>query len=92
MSEKVNTSKLAMDVIDTVWERIDPDVAGDEAVEWFVENVENVVLALICQYEGHSIVNDQCGIPSHRYCERCNNRVGTLGLTEELGRREPVGA
>lgn len=35
---------------------------------------EDEMSDLICKHKGHCFVPDQCGIPSHDYCERCGKR------------------
>ena len=42
---------------------------------------EDKFKALICEYEGHDIGSDQCGIPEHDYCYKC----GELKTTIEMG-------
>lgn len=67
--EPVNTRQLLQAVTDDVWDVYDVD---DEAkATWFIAHVEEPVRALICQHDGHVVVNDQCMIPEHRYCVVC---------------------
>jgi peptide methionine sulfoxide reductase MsrB len=35
------------------------------------DRVETAVRAVFCDHYGHEIEDDQCGIPSHRYCVYC---------------------
>jgi hypothetical protein len=69
--EPLNDSRrLRFAVTDYVWDHF--DINDDANVEWFVEHIERPLLALICHYEGHVVVNDQCNKPEHRYCAVCN--------------------
>jgi hypothetical protein len=69
MSEPVDTQKLWITVVDTMYEHM-----PDDQMDWFEEHVELPVRALICEKEGHKVVDDQCGRPDHRYCLVCSVR------------------
>ena len=44
------------------------------------EKAQEVLFDAICAAVGsHDIEDDQCGIPAHRYCVRCNRRESALG-------------
>jgi hypothetical protein len=56
----------------------DPSYASDGSDDALLEEIEEAVYAILCRAYGHDIVDDQCGIPAHRYCVYCNKRVGDL--------------
>ncbi len=44
----------------------------DDHWQWKVrQKVEDVFLFIECKILGHKVVDDQCGIPAHRYCVIC---------------------
>ena len=44
------------------------------------ERAQEALFDAICAAVGsHDIENDQCGMPAHRYCVRCNRRESALG-------------
>ncbi len=52
-----------------------PDDGSDDDL---LEEVEAAVYAIFCRRYGHEIIDDQCGIPAHRYCVYCNRRATDL--------------
>jgi len=36
-----------------------------------LDEIEASVSAILCQRYGHEIIDDQCGIPEHRFCVYC---------------------
>jgi hypothetical protein len=42
--------------------------------DWLHSLVEEAVNNIFCNAFGHEIVDDQCMIPSHRYCIYCGRR------------------
>ena len=46
------------------------------------EQLEYVDLfaSLVCEYLGHDVIPDQCGIPEHDYCTMCHERIGELRM------------
>ncbi len=48
------------------------------------EKAQEALFDAVCAAIGsHDIENDQCGIPEHRYCVRCNRRESALATTTE---------
>lgn len=47
--------------------------------------VADAVKGLLCERYGHEVIDDQCGIPSHRYCVYCNRGMPDM----PVGRVEP---
>lgn len=50
----------------------------DGSADALLDEVEHAVLAIFCNAYGHEIVDDQCMIPSHRYCVYCGRRAADL--------------
>jgi tRNA uridine 5-carbamoylmethylation protein Kti12 len=46
--------------------------------DWLHSLIEDAVNNVLCNAYGHSIVDDQCMIPSHRYCVYCGQRASVL--------------
>ena len=46
------------------------DGSGDD----LLEEIEQAVYGILCRTYGHEIIDDQCGIPAHRFCIYCNRR------------------
>ena len=46
--------------------------------DWLQSLIQDAVNNVFCNAYGHSIVDDQCMIPSHRYCEYCGQRASVL--------------
>ena len=54
----------------------------DEKYEWpedgsadvTIDLIEDAVNNILCRTFGHEIIDDQCEIPSHRYCVWCRKR------------------
>lgn len=57
-------------VIDEVIGRDDFPMDGSEDDDH--DRIESAVLDTMCAIYGHEIIDDQCGIPEHRYCAYCN--------------------
>jgi hypothetical protein len=74
MSEPVDTRELWLDVVDRMYDVLGLENLTDEQTNWLVDHIEVPVRALVCQLEGHKVVDDQCGIPEHRYCLICGDR------------------
>ena len=53
--------------------------------EQLADEIEVAIKDLLCKRYGHSVVDDQCGIPSHRYCEWCNKSMPDM----PIGRVKP---
>lgn len=57
---------------DGIADRFDPDYeAAEEHWDWYQENIEKPIAALLCHVYGHEPVQDQCGIPEHDHCVWC---------------------
>lgn len=68
----VDTRQLLWDVTDNIYDRLG-GISGmdDDLLNWLIEHIEEPVQRLICQAQGHVIVDDQCDRPEHRYCVTC---------------------
>lgn len=44
----------------------------DGSADDLIDEVEAAVNAIFCRVYGHYIIDDQCGIPSHRFCAYCH--------------------
>lgn len=51
--------------------------------------IEQAMQAAMCTEWGHEIVFDQCGLPDHRYCVWCGDRIGKLVRTDKDTCEEP---
>lgn len=40
--------------------------------DWFIDFMGRLAPHLLCIF-GHDIVDDQCGLPEHRYCWKCQS-------------------
>lgn len=49
---------------------------GDDPPEF--DAIERAVLDTLCAEFGHEVIDDQYGIPEHRYCIYCNQRESVL--------------
>lgn len=60
-------------VTDFVWDKVADDghELSDEFWDWFVDNIEQPVLELICEVDGHDPGPDQCNKPEHDHCGIC---------------------
>lgn len=54
---------------------------GDDPPEF--DDIEHAVLDALCAAFDHEIVDDQCGIPRHRYCVYCGRRETTINERKE---------
>ena len=74
------------DIID---EKYDFPMGGSE--DALLEEIEAAVLAIFCRAYGHEIIDDQCGIPAHRFCIYCNRLETSLADTalEQAGEDSP---
>lgn len=63
-----------------------PSDGSDDATLGLIEEAVNAVL---CNTYGHEVVNDQCTIPSHRYCVYCGRLIGTISIREGFDTVEP---
>ena len=50
------------------------------------EAIERAVCGLLCSRYGHEIDDDHCGMPEHRYCLWCSQRMSFA----PLGRQAPI--
>lgn len=50
---------------------IDQDELDDAAYALWYEDLYLPTMEFLCTYYGHEIVDDQCGLPEHRYCMYC---------------------
>lgn len=55
----------------------------DDLWEWLIEHIEEPVLRLICERDGHRVIDDMCGIPEHRVCAVCSRSMPNSPLSEE---------
>lgn len=51
----------------------------DESADELLDEIQHTVLDIFCRAYGHDIIDDQCGIPAHRFCVYC----GQLCPSEE---------
>lgn len=61
------------DVIDEKYNY--PEDGSDDSLHSEVEEAVNVIF---CRTYGHEIIDDQCGIPAHRFCVYCGKRENVL--------------
>ncbi len=62
------------------------DTVIDEAYEYpmdgeddpILDRIEAAMNGAMCATYGHHVINDQCGIPDHRYCVYCHNGVSAI--------------
>jgi len=54
-----------------------PMLGADDAVH---DRLESAIGKVVCGHYGHDIVNDQCGIPEHRYCVRCHLGIRAIDV------------
>ena len=50
----------------------------DGSADGLLEEIEAAVYGILCRTYGHEIIDDQCGIPAHRYCIYCGLREGAV--------------
>lgn len=62
--------QLTVDVVDLL--------PGDGRDDWLHDDVIDAVNAVLCGHYGHEIVDDQCGLPEHRYCLWCSKLESEL--------------
>ncbi len=56
----------------------------DDHWQWEVrETAETICLKAMCLIFGHGAINDQCGIPTHRFCFRCSKSMPNAELDKE---------
>jgi len=60
----------------------DPSYATDGSHDDLLEEIEAAVYGILCRTYGHDIIDDQCGIPAHRYCIYCGLREGAITNAE----------
>jgi hypothetical protein len=41
------------------------------------DRISEALNTVLCDIYGHEIIDDQCGIPEHRYCAWCMKREGS---------------
>jgi LmbE family N-acetylglucosaminyl deacetylase len=81
----VDTQALWLDVVDTMYDRLGLDGMDDVLLDWLIEHIEEPVRALICEVQGHTVIDDQCGRPDHRYCVVCLRKTPHEALTDVVG-------
>ena len=86
--DPVDTHRLCRAVSDDVWDHF--DLNDTPNADWFIENVEVPLLALVCHYEGHIVVDDMCMRPEHRYCARCSQALPNAAVTPYPPSEAPV--
>jgi hypothetical protein len=67
MSERPQWAKQLLWNLDDVVDETSWCSADDEVYD----RVETAVKDILCAEYGHDIVDDQCGIPEHRFCAWC---------------------
>jgi hypothetical protein len=50
----------------------------DGSADDLLEEIEAAVYGILCRTYGHDIIDDQCGIPEHRFCIYCGRREGAI--------------
>lgn len=50
------------------------DEVPSPAVDAVGNVLDPILMALLCQHAGHDVVSDNCGMPEHDYCIRCQQR------------------
>lgn len=45
----------------------------DDSADPILDEIESAVSMILCKHFGHEIIDDQCGIPEHRYCAWCGD-------------------
>lgn len=75
---------LRWDVSDYLLDQLEAVMSEvpDELHEWIIEHIEEPVVRLICERDGHRVIDDQCGIPQHRVCAVCAKSMPNSPLTE----------
>ena len=63
-------------LLDTVMD--DPSWPDDGSDDALSDELEEAVAAILCRHYGHEVIDDVCGIPSHRFCVYCRKRANTL--------------
>lgn len=79
----VDTTKLRRDVADHMYDILDALDADPGALDWFTEHIEEPVLQLICQLNGHYVIDDMCERPEHRVCLVCQKPMPNEPLAPE---------
>jgi hypothetical protein len=79
----VDTTKLRRDVADRMYHVLEQMRADDKAVNWFIEHIEDPVSQLICQLNGHYVIDDMCERPEHRVCLVCHKPMPNEPLAPE---------
>jgi hypothetical protein len=83
MTEPVDTRTLWWDVTDNMYDHLGGvEHMDDDLLDWVITHIEEPVRHLICEAKGHTVIDDQCGIPAHRYCAICTERTPNAELTE----------
>lgn len=64
---------LRFAVTDYIWDKIADDGTEltDEFWDWYADNIEQPLLELICEVDGHDPYADMCNKPEHDHCGIC---------------------
>lgn len=65
---------------------LNDDILSDDALEYpedgsdddLLTEIDDAVNAILCRTYGHEVIDDQCGIPAHRYCAYCHKLESQL--------------
>lgn len=56
---------------------------ADDSADPILDEIEAAVLPILCRHFGHEIIDDQCGIPEHRYCAWCRRPAAHLEADDD---------
>ena len=72
--------KWTRHIVEAIDEALDDeyDYPTDGSADDLHEEIESTVKDILCRVYGHEIIDDQCGIPAHRFCIYCNRRASDL--------------
>lgn len=66
--------KWVMDLWVYLTDTLVGELPEDGRDDWLHDDVIDAVNAILCDRYGHDIVDDQCGIPEHRFCAYCSKK------------------
>jgi hypothetical protein len=55
----------------------------DQSYEWASQYIDDPVRRLICERDGHRVVDDMCMMPAHRFCLVCEELMPDMPVKEE---------